>query len=188
MVIPNNCVREQYWGFMRGYYEKDMDMDVSALRDEMDDMAFDGEWKSFIGRIARAYQDCSSIRDSILGEHNLQGFFKAYFALNAYYLVWPEHELNYGYSDFLLVPDKERYPEVRHSYIMELKYVKPTATDAELTDKCREAEAQLKQYADDRNLIRQCGTTQLHLLKVIFKGPEMVVCEDIINHQKSNEL
>lgn len=179
MVIPNNCVREQYWGFMRKYYDTGADIKLSALYDDMDEMAMDGNWKPFVERIATAYRNCSSIRDSILGEHNLQGFFKAYFALNTYYLVWPEHELNYGYSDFLMVADKARYPEVNHSYIMELKYVKPTATEAELTAKMNEAEHQLRTYAADTNLTKQCASMQLHLLKVIFKGAEMVVCEEI---------
>jgi len=179
MVIPNNCVRQQYWGFMRKFYEKDFDMKNNQLRDEMDYMAYDGNWQPLIEHIANAYRECSSVRDSILGEHNLQGFFKAYMAMNAYYLVWPEIELNYGYADFLMMPDLKRYPDVEHCYIMELKYVKPTATDAEVQAKEQEAESQLHQYAADDNLMRQCGTTKLHLLKVIFRGAEMVTCEEI---------
>ena len=179
MVIPNNCVREQYWGFMRDYYERSMDLDISSLRDEMDYMAMDGNWRPFMERIARAYRDCSSVRDSILGEHNLQGFFKAYLAMNSYYLVWPEHELNYGYSDFLLVGDRRRYAEVYHSYIMELKYVKPTATASELDAKCAEAGAQLLKYSRDANLMRQCEGMQLHYLRLVFRGAEMVVCEEV---------
>lgn len=179
MVIPNNCVREQYWGFMRKFYEKDMDINYNQLRDYMDDMAYDGKWQSLVERIAEAYRDCSSVRDSILGEHNLQGFFKAYLAMNAYYLVWPEIELNYGYADFLMMPDFARYGDVAHSYIMELKYVKPTASEPEVQAKEREAEQQLRKYASDTNLMRQCGHTELHLLKVIFRGAEMAVCEEM---------
>jgi len=178
MVIPNNCVRQQYWGFMRKFYEKDYDMKTNQLRDEMDYMAYDGNWQPLIEHIAKAYKECPSVRDSILGEHNLQGFFKAYMAMNTYYLVWPEIELNYGYADFLMMPDLKRYPDVEHCYIMELKYVKPTATDAEVQAKAQEAESQLHQYAADENLMRQCGTTKLHLLKVIFKGAEMVTCKE----------
>ena len=40
--------------------------------------------------------------------------------------------MNYGYCDFFLLPDKKRYPDVKHSYILELKYATRTATDAEL--------------------------------------------------------
>ena len=139
MEIPNLCVKEQYWGFMRDYFNRSSRIDTIALQDEMDLMSFNGEWKPLLMRIAEAYKENSSVRDSILGEHNLQGFFKAYLALNTLYLVEPEIELNYGYGDFLLLPDKARYPEIAHSYILELKYLKPTTTDAEVETKSLEA-------------------------------------------------
>ena len=179
MVIPNNCVKEQYWSFMRDYFNRTARVDITSLQDEMDLMAFEGDWQPFITRIATAYRENSSVRDSILGEHNLQGFFKAYLALNSLYLVEPEIELNYGFSDFLLLPDKSRYPEIAHSYIMELKYVKPTATDAEMEAKSQEADAQLEKYSQDKVVKRLCTNTQLHLLKVIFRGASMEICLEL---------
>ena len=179
MVIPNNCVKEQYWSFMRDYYNRSFDIDLSGLKQCFRILARDGVWKPLIERIATAYKENSSVRDSILGEHNLQGFFKAYLALNSLYLVEPEIELNYGFSDFLLLPDKSRYPEIAHSYIMELKYVKPTATDAEVEAKSQEANTQLEKYSQDKVVKRLCANTQLHLLKVIFRGASMEVCLEL---------
>ena len=178
MTIPNNCIREQYWSFMRDYCNRNAHMDIIALQDEMDLMSFDGEWNPLLNRIATAYRENSSVRDSILGEHNLQGFFKAFLALNSLYLVEPETELNYGYSDFFLLPDKARFPEIAHSYIMELKYVKPSATDAEIEEKSREANEQLRKYSGDKIVRRLCTHTQLHLLKIVFQGAEMKICEE----------
>lgn len=91
----------------------------------------------------------------------------------------PEIELNYGYCDFFLLPDKQRYPEIAHSYIIELKYVKPTATDDELAAKSLEADAQLQKYSGDKIVKRLCADTQLHLVKLVFRGAEMEVCEGI---------
>ena len=98
--------------------------------------------------------------------------------MNSLYLVEPEIELNYGYSDFLMLPDKQRYSDIAHSYIMELKYVNPTATDAEVEAKSREADEQLKKYSADKIVRCICADTQLHLLKVVFRGAEMEVCEE----------
>lgn len=99
--------------------------------------------------------------------------------MNSLYLVEPEVELNYGYSDFLMLPDKARYADIAHSYIMELKYVQPTASDAEVEGKSREAEEQLKKYGADRGAKLLCRT-RLHLLKVVFRGgAEMTVCEEL---------
>ena len=179
MEIPNNCVKEQYWSFMRDYFNRSIHIDIIALQDEMDRMSFDGDWKPLIQRIATAYNENSSIRDSILGEHNLQGFFKAYLALNSLYLVEPEIELNYGFGDFLMLPDKERYPDIAHSYILELKYLKPTATDAEVEAKSKEADGQLLKYSKDKIVKRLCSGTQLHLLKTVFRGANMTVCTAI---------
>ena len=83
MVIPNNCVKEQYWAFMRDYFKRSFEVDLSALKREMMVMSLEGNWQPLIHRIAEAYKENSSIRDSIRGEHNLQGFFKAYLALNS---------------------------------------------------------------------------------------------------------
>ena len=83
-----------------------------------------------------------------------------------------------SYSDFLMLPDKARYTDIAHSYIMELKYVNPTATDAEVEAKSREADEQLKKYSADKVVQRLCTDTQLHLLKVVFRGAEMTVCEE----------
>ena len=153
---------------MRDYFKRSFEMDLSVLKREMMVMSLEGDWQPLIRRIAEAYKENSSIRDSIRGEHNLQGFFKAYLALNSLYLVEPEIELNYGYSDFLMLPDKARYADIAHSYIMELKYVNPTATDAEVEAKSREADEQLKKYSADKVVQRLCTDTCLHLLKVVF--------------------
>lgn len=175
MVIPNNCVKEQYWAFMRDYFQRGEEVDLSDLEDYLRRLAKDGEWRPLIECIAAAYRANLSIRDSILGEHNLQGFFKAYLAMNNLYLVEPEIELNYGYGDFLLLSDKNRYPEIAHSYILELKYVNPNASDVQLVEKSREADEQLMKYSQDNMVKRLCVDTQLHLLKVVFRGSEMAV-------------
>ena len=99
--------------------------------------------------------------------------------MNTLYLVEPEIELSYGFGDFLLLPDKARYPEISHSYILELKYVKPTATDAEVEAKSMEADGQLQKYANDKIVKRLCSGTQLHLLKTVFRGAEMIICTEL---------
>ena len=179
MVIPNNCIKEQYWSFMRDFYQHSADVDLSKLKKDFRALALNGEWEPFIRRIAKAYKENSSVRDSILGEHNLQGFFKAYLALNTLYLVEPEMEMNYGYGDFLLLPDKARYPEIMHSYILEMKYLKPTATDSETDTKSKEADRQLRKYSESNTVKRLCQGTRLHLLKTVFRGADLAVCEEI---------
>lgn len=179
MVIPNNCVRKQYYGFMREYYSEYDNLNIGKLRDQFDDMAFDGKFKPLLQSIANAYRDVSSVRDSIRGEQNLQGFFKAYLSLTSYFLVQPELEMNYGYCDFFLIGDKKKYEEISHSFILELKYSKPTATAEELATQAEEGKAQLHQYAQDKVAQRLAAPTTMHLILLQFKGSEVVACEEI---------
>ena len=179
MCIPNNCVREQYLGFLRDYYQQAHTLNLSHLKDLIDDFAFDGHWQPFFETIARAYRENSSVRDAIEGERNLQGFLKAYLAIASYYLVQPELEMNYGYCDFFLLPDKIRYSDIEHSYILELKYATRTATNAELEAQAEEGRQQLLQYSKDK-VVKQLATgTTLHLLLIQFQGWDMVKCEEI---------
>lgn len=179
MCIPNNCVREQYLGFLRDYYQQNHELNLSYLKDLIDDMVFDGKWKPFFEFIAKAYWENSAVRDSIEGERNLQGFLKAYLALATYYLVEPELEMNYGFCDFFLLPDKMRFPDIGHSYIIELKYAPRTASDVELSKQIEEGKKQLRQYREDKKANFLAEGTTLHSLLIQFQGWEMVRCEEI---------
>lgn len=178
MSIPNNCVREQYFSFLLDYFQDGNHLNLSHLSDEIDDMAFDGKWQPLFQTIADAYRDNSSVRDAIKGEQNLQGFLKAYLSWTSYYLVEPELEMNYGYCDFFLLPDKVRYPEVEHSYILELKYLPRTATDTEIEAQAEEGRSQLQQYAKDKKAIELSVGTKLHLILLQFHGWDMVKSEE----------
>ena len=58
--------------------------------------------------------------------------------------------MNYGYCDFFLLPDKKRYPDIGHSYILELKYAGRTTTDTELETQAEEGRRQLLQDSKDK--------------------------------------
>ena len=179
MSIPNNCVREQYFGFLRDYYQKYSSIDLHYLNVMLTNMAYDGCWKPFFESVAQAYRENSAVRDAMEGERNLQGFLKAYLALASYYLVEPELEMNYGYCDFFLLPDKKRYPDVKHSYILELKYATRTATDAELEVQALEGRNQLLQYSEDKIVRCLSEGTTLHRLLLQFRGWDLVRCEEV---------
>lgn len=181
MCIPNNCVREQYFGFLREYYQQHSEILLPHLKDLIDDMAFDGRWKPLFEYIARTYRENSAVRDAIEGERNLQGFFKAFLALASYYLVHPELEMNYGYCNFFLLPDRQRYPDTAHSYILELKYASRTANEAELLAQAEEGREQLRQYCRDKIALSLSKDTVMHCLLIQFKGWDMVKCEEVVS-------
>ena len=103
----------------------------------------------------------------------------AFLTLNPYYLACPEVELNHGYCDFFLMPDLERYPDIRHSYIIELKYLPMTATQAEADKQWHEAVEQIRGYAQGQVVHRMIGKTQLHLLIAQLKGYDLLKLDQV---------
>ena len=173
LIIPNNNVRRQYYDWLMEEYQKIATIDTSRLSEAFDEAALNGEWRPMLEEIARAYRETTSVRQLIEGERNLQGFMNAYMTLNPYYLIAPEVELNHGYCDFFLMPDFIHYPMVTHSYIIELKYLKTDATKAEAKRQWKEAEEQIRGYAEGPRVKQMVGKTQLHLLILQIRGYEL---------------
>ena len=179
LVIPNNNVRIQYYHYMLDEYQTINALPISDLRNAFDGAALDGDWQPLISFICKAYHDTTAIRQLIEGERNLQGFMNAYLTLTNYYLVAPEMEFSHGYCDFFLLPNYAVYPMVRHSYILELKYLKADATDADADRQWSEAREQIKTYAADKKLQSMLHGTQLHPIVVQIKGYDLVRFEEV---------
>ena len=184
--IPNNNVRNQYYGFLLDEYQKVNRVNLNNLSTLFTYMAFDGKWKECLEYMADAYAKVSSVRDGIEAERNLQGFFMAYLSLNNYYYTAPELELNHGYCDFFLLPDLTHYP-TKHSYIIELKVLSKAEFNAMSKDgkhtkaelQWQEAVEQIQKYAAAPRVeaLRQ-GTT-LHKIIMQFEGWELKNMEEV---------
>lgn len=177
--IPNNNVRKQYYEYMFEQYQGKERVNLDALGDLFDNMVFQGKWRPVIEKIAEDYKNNSSVRSSIEGERNIQGFFNAYLNLNTYYQTAPEVELNHGYCDLFLIPDRQRYPDVAHSYIIELKYLAIKNAESQAECQWNEAVEQVRRYAESERIRILCHGTRLHKLIVQFKGWELVRAEEV---------
>ena len=177
--IPNNNVREQYFTYLLVEYNKIQPLRVDDLEDGFRFAAYRGHWREMMECICRQYHDTTSVRSLIEGERNLQGFMNALLTLNPYYLTCPEVELNHGYCDFFLMPDLSRYPDIRHSYIIELKYLPMTATDAEAEKQWNEAEEQIRGYAKGKVVRQMTQGTELHLIIAQIKGYDLLRLDQV---------
>ena len=176
MVIPNQSIRLQYWDYVKQMYAEHFSMSDRKLNSLFYSFAFDGDWEPLIRYLGDEFERVSSVRDAIGGEHNVQGFFKAYLAMCSYHMFCPEIELGYGYSDFLMIPQLHRFPDARHSYVVEVKYAKPSAPESEVERLSKEADTQLALYLADTKLIPMLEGTIVHPLKIVFHGPHMAIC------------
>ena len=177
--IPNLNVRRQYYDYLLEEYQAIRPVDFDLLADGYDAAALDGDWHPMMDAILTMYSETTAVRSLIEGERNVQGFMNALLTLNPYYLVAPEVELNHGFCDFFLMPDLMRYPMVEHAYILELKYLKQDATDAEAETQWAEAVSQIRQYAAGRKVQQLVGSTTLHPLVVQIKGYTCLRIEEI---------
>ena len=175
--IPNNNVRKQYYGYLLENYAQ-CNVNISSLRDAYDAMAFDGNWREGLQYMADCYARQSSVRDSIEGERNIQGFFLAYLNLNDYYITAPELELKHGYCDFFLLPNLTHYKS-EHSYIIEVKYLPKKDFESRSESQWEEAVQQIKGYSQAPRVeaLRQ-GTT-LHRIVMQFCGWDLAKMEEV---------
>ena len=179
--IPNLTVREQLYTYLvEAYREAKMfDLDLSSFSGLVKEMALRGEWKPVFRFFARELERQSAIREFIDGEAHIKGFLLAYLGLTQGYVILPEHESSKGYADFYMMPDLLHQPDIAYSYIVEVKYARRDASDADIALLKRDAAEQLRRYAADEKVLRTKGNTRLELITLVFKGWELVVLEKL---------
>lgn len=177
--IPNNNVRKQYYEYLIDEYNRIAYTDTHSLNLAFYSAAIDGDWRPMVETITDDYAKNTSVRSLIEGERNLQGFMSAFLSLNPYYQTAPEVEMNHGYCDFFMLPDHLRYPEVAHSYILELKYLKSDATDSDAEKQWSQAVEQIHNYATDRIVNSMLDGTTLHLIVVQIRGYQRIRADEV---------
>ena len=179
--IPNLTVREQLYTYLvEAYREAKMfDLDLSSFSGLVKEMALRGEWEPVFRFFAQELKRQSAIREFIEGEAHVKGFLLAYLGLTQGYVILPEHESSKGYADFYMMPDLLHQPDIAYSYIVEVKYARRDASDADIALLKRDAAEQLRRYAADEKVLRTKGNTRLGLITLVFKGWELVVLEKL---------
>lgn len=180
LIIPNQVVREQLYTYLLNTYNE---ADLSFNNHEKDELssalAYDGAWQSYFDYIADCLKCYASQRDKQKGESFVHGFTLAMTAQNRFYRPISEADTQSGYVDIFLSPMLEIYPDMSHSYIIELKYARYKDPESRVEELRAEAIAQTNRYADTDRVKNAIGTTQLHKIVVVYKGMEMRVCEEV---------
>ena len=180
LIIPNQVVREQLYTYLLNTYNE---ADLSFSNHEKDELssalAYRGAWQSYFDYIADCLKRYASQRDKQKGESFVHGFTLAMTAQNRFYRPISEADTQSGYADIFLSPMLEIYPDMSHSYIIELKYARYKDPESRVEELRAEAIAQANRYADTDRVKNAIGTTQLHKIVVVYKGMEMRVCEEV---------
>jgi hypothetical protein len=182
LKIPNYTVQQLMYSYLREAY-RDAEVfkpNVWDLADKLNRMAYRGDWQPFFDSLSTQIGEQASVRDYLQGEKMIQGFLLAWLNLSPYFTVWSEQEQGGGFVDLYLAPFYFRYPDMRHAYLIELKYLnrsedRPSRRKALLA----EGRKQLRRYARDPRVRQALGDAQLHLLALLYSGWELVRREEV---------
>ena len=180
LTIPNQVVREQIYTYLLSTYnEAELNFSSYEKNELASALAYRGDWKAYFGYIADCLKHYTSQRDKQKGEFFVHGFTLAMTAQNRFYRPISEQDTQAGYVDIFLCPLLDIYSDMKHSYIVELKYAKYKDPESRVEELRQEAIAQANHYADTDTVKRAVGTTQLHKIVVVYKGMDMPICEEV---------
>ena len=191
--IPNQVVREQIYGYLtEAYRDNELSMDDWQRSLLLENMAIDGDWRPFFEYMSATLKRFASQRDLQKGEAFVHGFTLSQTCMSSFYLPISELDAGVkprlpldgqvavgGYADIYLQPMLGIYPDIEHSYVLELKYLSSKATDAEVSAARETAIEQLTRYARSVAVERTIGHTQLHRLILVWRGMDLAVAEEL---------
>ena len=179
-IIPNEVVRDQMYTYLLDTYkENDLTYDSYDKNKLESQLAFHGDYKPYFDYIADCLKRYSSQRDKQKGEAFVHGFTLAMTSQCQFYRPISELDNDGGYADIFLSPLCDIYKDMTDSYIVELKYCKSNTTGEQVKHLFEEASVQICRYADSDIVREAVKSTKLHKLVVIYRGAEMVTCQEV---------
>ena len=185
--IPNETLKELAAKMIPAAYSDvhKIDERVFDINDGLVDFSFDGNWKPFIDILSQIVKENFAVRDSVEGEKVVQSTVVALLtAARGPYFVKHEREAGGGFYDLALAPQLDRWPDIAHAALIEMKYIKagdPAPTPEQLADIKAKAIDQLNRYSSDPALAAdwRLHTVSLHRLLLVFNGGDCVLAEEV---------
>ncbi len=183
LTVTNRTMADLYLKYLLDIIKSE-GVDVNQLSKELyrntQDAAVNGLWEPMVEKIGEIVKTYSSLRNIKGGEYDVQGFLRGLLCFSPYFAMWPELELNLGYSDLLLVPKNTATCPTSHSYLVELKYMK--SQEKNVDHYIDEACHQLKQYIADNHLhdSHLLRGTPLIPLYLVFRNHQLVASGECV--------
>ncbi len=181
LIVANEAMRQQYGIYLTQAYSESLHWrtDIDTMDDLWINWSYFGQWEPLITYIAQVMQDNDSVRDfTPQAESFVKGFMLAHLCMGDGYVVRTEAEMNHGYSDIYLYPINLEY---RNALVLELKYLKPSATDEEVECVRQEAREQVAHYVADKRLQEEADAKGWTLVAAVavFRGWTAEVVEAV---------
>jgi len=156
--IPNETLKELAAKMIPAAYSDvhKIDERVFDVNNGLCDFAGNGDWRGFTGVLSEIVKENFAVRDAVDGEKVVQATLVALLcAAGGPYFVRHEREAGGGFYDIALAPQLDRWPEIAHAALIEMKYVK-AGDDAPTAEQLAKIKAgaieQLDKYAADHDI------------------------------------
>ena len=190
LAIPNLTVGEFMHDFVPRAYQDvhGVDPRIFDIANGMTDFARRGDWHAALDVACGVVSSYWKVRDAAEGERVVQtALGSLLYVGHGPYIVTHEQESGGGFVDIVFEPQLNRWPQIGHAAIVELKYLKESedASPAALAKIRAAALDQLARYAADHDLARawnlreQGGTVTLHRIVLVFHGGDVALCEEV---------
>lgn len=153
--IPNRVIRELGW---QHYTSLLQDLDSVSLMNQpmglaLIAMAEEGTLEPFLERFRKDVVTALSLKDfPQYNEKSMKMLLMGTMLMSSVFYVLTEREFAQGYNDLFLTPTRG-IRDAKFAWMIELKYLKSDATHEDQANAFAQAEAQLRKYASDQQLV-----------------------------------
>ncbi|MFM7204327.1 MAG: AAA family ATPase, partial [Myxococcota bacterium] len=149
--IPNRVIKQLHW---QEFYEllirrRNIKTNIPNVLEALGEMSWNGQLQPLVDLVQRHVLDVLSSRDlTHMNEEVVKVLFTGYIVLGDVFNVLSELELSPGgYADLFLGLDR-RHPQARWGWVLEFKYLKASASKAQIQAAQKQARAQLERYLE----------------------------------------
>ena len=155
LTVPNYSIKTLYWEYlMKMTRETSPDLNIEArpLNEAIYGLALEGNLEQFIAYISEnAFSKLSDHDLRQFDEKYIQILLLAYLFMSKVYVPMSEYETVPGRADIYL-QRSPLLPQIKYEWVLELKYCKTDASEADIVAQQEQGRAQVEQYIASHRL------------------------------------
>ncbi|MBK9259274.1 MAG: AAA family ATPase [Polyangiaceae bacterium] len=178
LEIPNRVIRTLQWEHL-GHTLKEQEnlqIDTRQIEFALGALSIRGDIAPLLQVFHEQVLQHFSIKDTQkLGEKTIKLLLMMFVSLGKVFYALSEKEFSQGYCDLFLAAAKN-VPGLNYSWLLELKYVKANAKEAQIDAAFADAAAQVERYSKDPTLLPLLvGDYQLKCGMLVFVGTNKIL-------------
>lgn len=178
LEIPNRVIRALQWEYLESALREQerFAIDTAEIEFALADLAVRGDIRPLLEAFDDQILQHISIKDTQnLDEKTIKLLLMMFVSLGRVFYALSEKEFSQGYCD-LFLSAAPNVPGLHYSWLLELKYLKSTAKEAQIENAFAEAAQQVERYSKDPKLLPLLvGDYQLRCGRIVFVGTKRIL-------------